>query len=238
MLFPDTRERGNILFLILLAIALFAALIAVVRSSSSGSAKDSSGEKAEIFATALLDHTALMTNVVQRMKLMNNVPDYGFDLRPTSNGWTNRCVTASCDLYNTQGGNLTEYQPVVEMFHSQFVGSFSIGNSNYKFNPYVVRIKGVGTDDAGDIVVTLNYLSEAVCRQINILSGVGDVYPIDGPATATTRYELSTDVVPDPPAGQMIGDAAPEVVGHDAFCVRNTNFSNNQAVFYKVLIPR
>ena len=67
-----TRQRGNILFLILLAVVLFAALSYAVTSQRDGG-KNASGESAKSHASALLQYAALVENTVHRMVMVGGI---------------------------------------------------------------------------------------------------------------------------------------------------------------------
>src|SRR5690606_535896 len=62
-------ERGNILFLILLAVILFAALSYAVTSSMRGGGKDASEESLQLAASDMLQWLASLDAAVMRMHL-------------------------------------------------------------------------------------------------------------------------------------------------------------------------
>lgn len=64
------KQRGNILFLILLAVVLFAALSYAVTQSTRGSSKGMSEENAELLASEIIQKGTLIANEVQRAYLV------------------------------------------------------------------------------------------------------------------------------------------------------------------------
>ena len=73
-------QRGNILFLILLAVVLFAALSYAVTQGMRGGGKDAGPEKFKTLASQILQNVSLMENTMMRAMTVNGVPGYGFDL--------------------------------------------------------------------------------------------------------------------------------------------------------------
>lgn len=236
-----SAERGNILFLILLAVILFAALsYAVTSSTKGGEGKTASSEKVPLLAARLMERGALVANTVQRMMLVSGVPDYGFDLRPPGHGWTTQCATNACRIYNAQGGGIPSFETTAEMYDTTIGTSayYLAGSWTSNGKPSVVRIKGVGTEAAGDVVIVFEGMNRAVCEEINRRVGLSNTYPLD-PA-AGVQYAPSTAAVPEPTVSTNsdIGDEVPELIGRTEFCLRNGNFSGKEFNYVKVLIPR
>jgi len=75
------RTRGNILFLILLAVVLFAALSYAVTSSMRGGGRDASSENLQAGAAAISQYVALLRIEVQRLMLMNDCKVENIDWR-------------------------------------------------------------------------------------------------------------------------------------------------------------
>lgn len=61
-------ENGNVLFLIMIAVALFAALSYAVTSSTRTSPASVSKEQAQLIASDLMQYASLMTSGIMRMR--------------------------------------------------------------------------------------------------------------------------------------------------------------------------
>jgi type II secretory pathway pseudopilin PulG len=65
------RENGNILFIILIAVALFAALSYAVTQSSRGGSKDASAELLELHTSEIFQYVASVQNALLRLRVVN-----------------------------------------------------------------------------------------------------------------------------------------------------------------------
>ncbi len=73
--FLAPRDSGNVLFLILIAVALFAALAYAVTSSSRSGGGDISKEKASALASQILNHGIAVRTAVTRMTMNGIAPE-------------------------------------------------------------------------------------------------------------------------------------------------------------------
>ena len=72
-----SSDKGNILFLILLAVMLFAALSYAVTSSVRGGGKNASEENISLFIDQVIQAANLLENNMIRAMLVDGVPEYG-----------------------------------------------------------------------------------------------------------------------------------------------------------------
>lgn len=111
-------QRGNILFLILLAVVLFAALSYAVTQSMRGGGKDASNENVQAGAAAISQYVALLRSEVQRLMLTNDCKPANLDWRNAQyvryNGTTIDSLgiappspKAGCAVFSAQGGPVT-----------------------------------------------------------------------------------------------------------------------------------
>ena len=238
------RSNGNVLFLILIAVALFAALsYAVTSSTRSGNASTISKEKMAADAAAFIDYTNSLKAQFMRMNV-GGVPVDGFNFNTNGRSWFQPCSTSNCTMFmdvSPAGTFPAPKWPKKEYIISGYqanVGVIPYGNPN------LVRIKNVGTEDKAELVFYYWGLTEDFCKQINKVLGLGEIAPLDAlssEGTTAIKYEFSSvGSMPEPASGgnTEIGDQAPELAGKTSFCFRNTNFSNSEADFIQVLVAR
>ncbi|WP_145382958.1 hypothetical protein [Botrimarina mediterranea] len=162
---PSHSQRGNVLFLILIAVALFAALsFAVVRATSTSTVTPSA-EKARTIAAQLLNQGLTMKVAYQRLRLRCDVRK--IDFYPLHGHNPNRPLDDSCSLLHPNGGGLDR---------SQFIAPQGVqtpGASPAFWVPsQYVRIPGVGIDDsaAAELTFVLRYVTPEICQAYNALS--------------------------------------------------------------------
>lgn len=157
-------ERGNVLFLILIAVALFAALSYVVTQSTRSGGGSTEREKNILSSAQMTQYpTALRTAIIRMVlggvgveNIFFNTPE-NFALVSTTR-WL---------VFHPQGGGATFQEAPSDLSVT--------GNSalNWTFNAEV-RIPGIGIDDAGgsDLIAFLPGVSDGVCRQVNEELGI------------------------------------------------------------------
>jgi len=161
-------EKGNALFLILIAVALFAALsYAVTQSGRSGGGVDK--EQAIISASNLVQQMNYIRTEIQRLYVLNEVDQIKFD---------NSAYSASNTYYPPDGTDATGR--TVGLFNA-VDGSmpFLKVDPNVLFTPgfnvawfynYNSQIKEAGVDigsSAGDESLVTYIESQTICEQIN-----------------------------------------------------------------------
>lgn len=244
------KQRGNILFLILLAVVLFAALAYAVTSSMRGGGKDASSEKARAQASALIQYVSLIQNTVQRTMLMNNIPEYGLDFSAdssqTQSGINNTCTQTSCRIFNrtTREGMMT-----VQKFGEEYVDPrWRAGYPSYGggagletvFNMIVVV--DIGTS-APELIVRFVGIRPEICKAINDIlwntpTGYGnEAYSVTG---SGSNYTYSGTLTAMPTEYGTLGDETPFFYrGKQAGCVgRELNTIPYGGDFYTVLMER
>lgn len=204
-------QNGNVLFLILIAIFLFAALSYAVTSSSRGGGTSISKDKARANAAAIIQYGTVLRSAVMRMKLSNGCADDTMDFsnniyQQNDSGLTNSANSNApadkrCHVFEPEGGGIA---PVILSPESLDMNSVSVATPGYfKLGHGGVRIfqiKSIGTDgpantpSANDIVFWQHYLNRETCLAINDLLGV-------------------TNPGGNPPSTSMTGSAASYVNG-------------------------
>lgn len=108
-------EKGNALFLILIAVALFAALSYAVTKSSRSGKTDISQDKANIVASAVLGYGAGIKNAVTRVKISNSCTDEQLNFYTPLHwyDYTNPSAPSSkkCNIFDSAGGNTVYQKP-------------------------------------------------------------------------------------------------------------------------------
>ena len=225
---------GNALFLILIAVALFAALSYAVTQSSRSGTNVMDDEQAELIASTILDYGAQVRLAVNRVRTVNGCrkTEVSFWTEHTKrqaewSGWADNFYLNSnspddkrCHIFDPNGGNLNS--PYTLPGISKITDET---NSVYHIYQYVERgnIEGHGTDmTVGDVFMYVGRVKEPICRAFNRLALNLDDTPSD---TFYVNHTVSVDGTPHTHPGDsasLLGDEdTPEFFGEWEGCVHH-----------------
>lgn len=230
------NESGNILFYILIAVTLLAALSFAIAQSTRGNISQITEEKARIYSTEIIEYANAMANAVAQLRLRSvGADELCFD---HANWGANDYDHGGCAddrnrIFHPDGGGVNWANAPDLIMNSN-------ATPDYLWHIYGDNeIDEIGTTCAtsacSDLVLYLDELQEMVCIQLNKLLGVG--IPGDPPPTDTDMGE--TRFVGTYDYSNTIGDevAGSDLVGKRAGCFQKTN-APAEYVFYRVLLAR
>jgi hypothetical protein len=241
----NNNQKGNVLFLILIAVALFAALsYAVTQSSRSGG--DASKETNVINTAALTQYpNSVRTSVlrliiagIDPLDLQFNKPDE-FD---TAGTWT--AFNATRGVFHPQGG-AASYQQVPANLTA--AGSAVDWKFNANFEIPLLGLSQTGSGNGNEVIAFADGVTQSICGRVNKELHADDQIPVIATAIATTSGNLdnsrtATGTVPAVPSTESAvltstTPASPNWFSNKAFgCFRNGSAGNY--VFYYVLAER
>ncbi len=164
--FDRKGERGNVLFLILIAVALFAALsYAVTQSSRSGSG-DANEETNLVTSASITQYPSSVRTAIIRMMVSGGIDDTEllFNKPADYTGATDS------EVFHPSGGGATHV--------TQAEGIAGGSQSDWIFSSHYA-IENIGTT-ANDIIAFLPNVRESVCEKINTELAVPSVPDADG----------------------------------------------------------
>ncbi|MGH1398730.1 MAG: PulJ/GspJ family protein [Alphaproteobacteria bacterium] len=212
----NSNERGNVLFIILIAIALFAALSAVVANMmrGSGGSVEVSEEKARIYADEIIDYARGIRQAVQELRISNGCSEteISFENNEVS-GYINGANT-ECQVFHPDGGGL-RYIAVQEGVNDGSDWVFTGQN----------HADDIGSSSA-ELIIILPNISSSICSAVNDKTGItalGNDAAIDftkftGAYNATQTIDFSDNI--------MSG------------CLSYDNSGTDEPFFYQVLIAQ
>lgn len=241
-------EKGNVLFLILLAVALFAALSYAVTSSGRGSGKSANSEAMSADAARVIQWGASAQAQVQRMRLTDNIDELNFGFRVPVDGGSYNCATTNgsqCQFWSYYGsGRRVGGMPFAAVPLKYFVTSIS--NVNYaagtpaQTTARAIRVKGIGNDDKADLAIRFFGFTQEFCRELNRQLKLSNIDPVYSESAATPYGGSSAPVIfPEPSGVAMAGDSDASLVGQQMFCARDPSFFGGAVwQLYIILLPR
>lgn len=246
---PLSPQRGNILFLILLAVVLFAALSYAVTGSMGGSGKNASSENVELKASSLLQYGSLMEQTVKRLMLTNGCRDTWLSFQYDSNN-DNALTSAddyynanspadySCHAYHPSGGGMTRMIAPADWTGGAgtdflIMGRLSIG--------YMGSGQNCSNDTCTDLALILRNIPNDICQMINLKSFGANGIPDDVDnyfpnQKFTGSYSRSDELVAgNTNLGRVANNAS-------AGCMKSEDIGNGISTggnaFYYVLLAR
>lgn len=230
-------ERGNVLFLILIAVALFAALSYAVTSSSRSGGSDANNESNLVNSATVTQYPASVRTSIIRMILSNSVDPNDLMFNPPAQFGDTDFVEAQGVFHPNGGGaTFTAAPPDVVTLTTTQDWIFNAENE--------INLIGVtsGTEDAptdasADIIAFLPNVTDAICRRINEEVGIGATIPVETNALdLTTEMENTTGINSTAGGGGTIGGTGAAALDAQPFgCFEDSAGVNH---YYHVLIER
>lgn len=232
-------EKGNVLFLILIAVALFAALSYAVTQSSRSGGGDAGSETNLVNSAQITQYPSSVRTSIIRMMVSSGVDntELNFD-RPVDFGTTCNATPAAC-VFHPSGGGASFVAGPAEIRESDTQADW-VFTSDWK-------ITDIGSS-ANDIVAFLPGIKPSVCKKINAQLGIsgGTDTDADGVPAGATAVPVIADAMDSGNLG--IGGAAnaAHTIGQTAFdgqafgCYDSIDATRtaDDLVYYHVLVER
>jgi hypothetical protein len=169
------EQSGNAMFLILLGIVLFAALMFSFTRSTRQGGDNLSNRQQDIVVSDVLTFAQKLERAVDRvMQKSFSESDISFDSRLAS-GSNTGCHADGCRIFNQDGGGIGLLDPPQGVNNGE----------TWLYNAHNT-VKGVGCDNADqtctDLTVFLPNIGESVCLKINTrlnIANPGNLPPVD-----------------------------------------------------------
>lgn len=231
----DNSQSGNVLFYILIAVSLLAALSFAVSQSGRGSAKQISDERARLLASEIIEYSNTIASAVSQLRLRGcKDTEISFENSIyTFYNYTNPNAPAdqSCHVFSPNGGavhytnapkeieNIPGPTPDLQGRYVFLSGAEWVGNGTT-----------CGTSACGELYMMVHYLSDKICLELNKLLGY-DTILLDtssGGGAFNGTYNTISYVIAD------------EAGGADAASRQKACFlrANGTHAYIHVLIPR
>lgn len=163
-------ESGNVLFLILIAVVLFAALAYAVTQSTRGAGGGAQGESALVEAAQVTQYPATIRVAVNRMVIAGaEITDLEFNPPSTFGSLSAPAV----GVFHPDGGGATYSTSKISSFDFEAEWKYNLG----------AEIQNVGTSSPGslagnDLVAFLMGVPRDVCLKINQEHGISADIPV------------------------------------------------------------
>ena len=227
-------QSGNVLFLILIAVALFAALSYAVTSSTRTSGGTASNETNLISSAQITQFPASVSTAVIRMIISGvSVDEIRFN-RPEDDEFDN-LDSVDIGVFHPNGGGVSYTPAPADVMDGNKPGEWIF---NAELEVPDIGLSGVG---GNDIIAYLVGLRKSICMKINEEYGIGATIPeLDSSRASeyetrmiddgSTDYEIPEDDVPD------IDDGSGSFDGQPFGCFQDGG--GGDYVYYHVVLER
>ena len=163
----NTDQTGSVIFIILIAIALFASLSYAISTSSRSTGKSINDEEAEIIASEFIQSALSIRQAYKQLRLSGcSLTDIDLDEDPSNNTRRNPLSPSAsgdfrCALFHVDGGQKKADSIPSALFES--------GATPLKWRHATsLRVGGVGTADKYELSLLIQALiDEKVCKALN-----------------------------------------------------------------------
>ena len=223
-----SRESGNVVILILLAVGLFAALAYTFMRGSEQGHGNLTSNQAKIVAQEIISYSSQVDRTVQKLlqkgcsESQLSFEHSPFDGSDTAYDNPNSPSDFSCHVFHGDGGRLIE--PAVPP------GAGASATYIYMADN---ALSGIGTSNNDMIVMAYN-IDPALCTYMNKYLWDYDGIPIDNGTTGNLPFkgDLSTN------GAQILTASGDPSSGRTAACIRGGSNMAGIYFYYQVLIAR
>lgn len=233
-----SKQQGNVLFLILMAVALFA-MITFVVSQSSRDSNTVPKERARIMSSQITTFATQVEQTVMRARTAMRIPEYGIDFSdggaPSQSLANATCNTQDCRIFTENGGPIGSVRLERVFIDNDYrVANPGYGNDQTQETYFsIIEIRNVGSSQP-EVVMRIPGINQSVCEQINVSLWGQDNTVVDDYTGANVPY--SGDMTSIPVTTQILGDDNAFWAGKTSGCVRHTGISGGE--FFQVIMTR
>lgn len=173
-------QSGNVLFYILLAVALLAGLSYAVSQGGRSSTQGLTAERARIFATEIIEYAEALATATAQVRLRGYTEGQVSFENDIVSGYENAiCTSDECKVFALAGGGVNYIAPHEEWLDQTRSSLPRYGELYFHGGTHVVN---VGSEN-DDLIMFISYLHRDVCIAINDLLGIkptGRAVPLEG----------------------------------------------------------
>ena len=159
-------ESGIAIGPILLVIALLAILAAAIAAGGSSYSGNTDSEKAQAYASTVLDYAATVSAAVARV-MANGCTETQISFENSVvTGYTNASAPSDhhCHVFDIAGGGLLWFNPPTDVLDTSNTAQYEYGHSLYQGNWGVTNLSASPL-----LIVFIPYVNQATCQKINRL---------------------------------------------------------------------
>lgn len=241
------NESGNVIFLILIAVVLFAALtFAITMSGRNQGGDDINAEHARMAAARMTQNGVDIEGALMRMKTVRNIPDSQLSFEtPALTGYQNPdCTTNQCHVFLPEGGGVS-----YNLVDPAWLQKSDSGQNHYGrwiiTGTACVPGMGGGSDNScnadplnNELIVIIPWIIRDVCVEMNHKLDIPMVNK-QPPQLIGSAWNANPEFVGAYVAGQTIIDSGGALYGKPEGCFEgNGTPPAGTYHYYRVVVAR
>ncbi len=216
----QNSQSGNVIFYVLIVVALLAALSYAVTQSGRGNVSGIGKEKAKIYATEIIGYGNILSQAISQIRLRGyKDTEISFENSKVAGYANANCYDDGCEIFHINGGAINWISP----------SSNANDGSEWLFS--VNGVTNIGTTSL-DLVMILPNIDIAVCQQINEKLHGTTIIPQEEDSVTLSKFTGTY-------SGLAISDSGAAMDGNNAYCFEgNVAPAAGTYHYYQVLIAR
>ena len=224
-------QVGNVMFLILIAVILFAALSFALTQSSVGTPAGAKDEGADIDAAQLSQYPTFIRSQILRMR-MNKIELFDIEFNPPSD--FSNLTSPEVGIFMPPDGATYTMAPTNVMENNQ--------QGRWYYNMHF-EIKNIGASAASstkgnDLIAFLPGIKQHICLQINKLFDLATIPTVNNAAYHAGALELMNHAYAPPASETVIGDTELTPLAGQPFGCFQETASSGEYIYYFTLYER
>lgn len=243
----NPKENGSVLFMILIAVALFGALGFAVSNMMRGGPTDIGKETGALRADEIIEYGRKMREAVQAIRISNDCSDTDISFENNTVAGYNFATRDECKIFNPDGGGMTYIKPETIWLDSTFSANAAYGQLFFTGRTCVDTLPdgdyttcySDGLDNE-ELIFVQPFIQQSLCLSINDKLGITNPSG-DAPLDVGCSWSGAVKFTGSFSEGLAIGNASGELDGklsgcyrHDAGCAPMPGSYH----YYQVLIVR
>ena len=241
----DNHQSGNVLFYIMIAVALLAALSYAVSQNFRGGAGNINSERAELNASEIIEYGSILSQSVSQIRLRGyKNTEISFENNVVAGYANANCTYVECEIFHVSGGGVDYMTPKSVWLDSANSASLRYGEIYFHGNSSAVEV-GLSEDD---LIMFVPYIKKSLCIEINRRLGIIPTtlevpLELNGPFDDNVKFTGSFGGAFDRKvSGDDTTGETTILYGLSAGCTEGSGIVPNPAVgtyhYYQVLISR
>lgn len=242
------NESGSVIWFILLAVILLAALTMTISRSSDTVDQSGDRERARIVASDMMRYAKGIEQAVSKMRMSGlSENEISFENSFLSGYENNYCTTTSCRVFHKEGGGQNYRVPTANWLDAAYSAEDHYGTIIFTSNPCIPDVGNYGEPgncavdvSTLDLMMIVPFIKRSICLEINRMVdlGVGGADPPKDDSAAWDGTVANVRFTGRFNIGNNLATAGNELNGATVGCFEGDTRPAGGYHFYYTLVAR